>query len=77
MATRSIGVQGTRDRNVTHEGFMRHAGFRWLKIASVLGVIAIAVRVASVTVRDTAALTWSLLAVIIAAPLPTPVASPW
>lgn len=41
MATRSIGVQAPRDRNIAHEGFLRHAGFRWLKIASIVGLIAI------------------------------------
>ena len=43
MATRSIGVQGERDRNLKHQGFLSHAGYRWLKLAVVIGVVAIAI----------------------------------
>jgi hypothetical protein len=39
----AIAVQGERARTTAHEGFLRHAGFRWLKIAVVIAIIAIAV----------------------------------
>jgi len=42
MATRARqGQQSGREIVTDHEGFLRHAGFRWLKIASVICVIAV------------------------------------
>ncbi|MBV1690162.1 hypothetical protein KRR38_21375 [Novosphingobium sp. G106] len=43
MATRArqSGQQSGREIVTDHEGFLRHAGFRWLKIASVICVIAV------------------------------------
>lgn len=43
MATRGISVQGARDRRATHEGFLRHAGYRWLKVALLAGFVAIVI----------------------------------
>ncbi len=41
MATR-VGVAATRTAESSHEGFLRYAGFRWLKIAIVVAVLALA-----------------------------------
>ena len=46
MASRagpSVAVQTERSRVATHESFLRHAGFRWLKIAAVIAIICFAV----------------------------------
>jgi hypothetical protein len=41
MATRGARQQIERTRTSTHEGFLRHRNFRWLKVASVVSLVAL------------------------------------
>jgi len=36
-------MQGARSRATRHEGFLRHGGYRWAKVAGLAAVLAIAV----------------------------------
>ena len=42
MATRAARGRTRRNRTTAHEGFLRHANFRWLKVALVLSGLALA-----------------------------------
>lgn len=41
MATQALKSGGKRQRNSTHDGFLRYKNFRWAKVASILCLIAI------------------------------------
>lgn len=41
MASNAIPAQSSRKKVVMHDGFLRHAGFRWLKISSAIMLICI------------------------------------
>ena len=41
MASQAISAKSGRKKVVMHDGFLRHAGFRWLKISAAIMLVCI------------------------------------